>query len=812
MNDLKFAFRQLLKNPGFTAVSVLTLALAIGAGTSVFSLFNAILLRSLPVPNPEELRVLQWSGSETRVPSLVGHSVNEGGRQVAECVAEPVFRGLRAGAAEVADVFAFAPVEDFAVRVNGEAITAEGAIVSDNFFSGLGLKPLLGQVFAPDDLSPEAAHGIVLSADWWLRHFAGNPVAIGQTVILSDQTFTVLGVLPPGFRGVRPGVPTEFYVLNVAGSPLVDRPASVNQDRHWWLRLMARVRPGVDDARLQSVFSGVFAREAGEFMKDARILVEPGRDGVTLDRDSYRKPLRYMLGVVGLVLLVACANLAGLMLARNAARQHELAVRVALGASHWRCMRQSLTESLALSVLGGGLGLLLALWGRTLMGNLLVGSPTGVQFEPSLDLPVLGAALLMVIATALLTGILPALFAGGVDPNGALRERSSLGTSRLRSGKVLVVAQISLSLVLLSAAGLYVRTVVNLDRIDVGFDTGHLLLFQLRPADTGYRGAALVEFYERVLGTLGFLPGVKDAALIHYPLLGNQSSQGGFTLSGRPEAQPGELETHRLLVSENFFATLGIPLLRGEVWRRGETNSVVVNEAFVRKFTPTQEPIGQTLSLWGRTWRITGVCRDIKHQNIREGSPPTTYFSFQGRVPPATSFVVRTKVPPLELVTSVRNAVARVDPAVPVASITTQEQVRDGTISQERLFAKFGGSLGVLAVLLSCLGLYGLMAYTVTRRQGEFAIRMAIGAQRGDVARSVLREALALTLLGCALGIPTVLAVTRMFKSQLFGVAPHDPLTVGAVVTALATVALVSAWLPARRATHVDPMTAFRQI
>lgn len=812
MNDLRLALRQLLKNPGFTAVAVLTLALAIGAGTSVVSLWNAILLRSLPVPNPQELRLLQWSGIEARVPSLVGKSISEGGRQVAECVAEPLFHGLRTGAAEVADIFAFAPVENFAVRVNGVTTTADGAIVSDNFFTGLGLRPLLGQVFAPGKLDPESARGIVLGADWWMRHFAGNPAAIGQAVFLSGQAFTVLGVLPPGFRGVRPGAPTDFYVLNVADSPLVNRPASLSQGRHWWLRLMARVRPDVDEARLQTALNSLFAREAGEFMRDARIVVEPGRGGVTLDRTNYRKPLRFMLGIVGLVMLVACANLAGLTLARNAARQHEFAVRAALGASPWRRVRHSLAESLALSVLGGGVGLLLAHWGRTLMGNLLAGSAAGVQFEPSFDLPVLGAALLMVLVTALLTGILPALFAGGIDPNGALRERGSLGTSRLRGGKALVVAQVSLSLVLLSAAGLYVRTVVNLHRIDVGFDTGRLLLFQLRPADAGYKAAALVEFYERVLGELDGMPGVKDAALIHYPLLGNQSSQGGFTLSSRPEARQGELETHRLLVSENFFATMGIPLTRGEVWRRGETNSVVVNEAFAKKYSPTHEPIGQTLSLWGRSWRIVGVYRDIKHQHIREGTPPTTYFSFEGRVPPAASFAARTQASPLGLAAAVRGAVARVDPAVPVASITTQEQVRDGTISQERLFAKLGGALGMLALLLCCIGLHGLMAFAVTRRQCEFAIRMAIGAQRGEVARLVLREALTLSLLGCALGVPAVLAVTRLFKSQLFGVAPHDPLTIGVVVAALAAVALFSAWLPAWRATRVDPMAALRQI
>lgn len=811
MKDIQLALRRLRKSPGFSGVAVLTLSLAIGAATAVFSIFNAVLLRSLPVPDPQQLRVLSWSGIEPRVPSLSGDFTREGDRHSSTAISPALFERLRLQAAEVAEIFAFALVRDFTVQVRGETRVADAMVVSDNFFTGLKIQPLLGHLFRAGDAQSvaEQAQTVVISWDWWQRAFAGSPEVIGQTITLRRQNFTVIGVLPPTFKGIRPGVATEFYALLAPGSPLLERPLSVTG--HWWVHLMARIRTDVSESRVAGLLTGIFAAEVSEIMRQPEIVLEPGRAGFTEDRALYEKPLGAMLGIVGIVVLVACVNLAGMMLARNAARQHELAVRAALGARRWQRLRESLLESLLLSLAGGALGVLVAMQARTVITDLLVGSASGLHYQASVDWTVLAFSLGAVIVTALLSGIIPALCASRMEPAAALKERQSHGTGGLWSGKALVIGQIALSLLLLCGAGLYIRTVVQLNRVDPGFDTDRLLLFQLRPADAGYEGERLARFYQRVEETLSTLPGVSSCALIHYPLLGNQSSQGGIVALGQAGDGRTEVEAHRLLVSENFFNTLGIPLLQGEGWRPGDSNAIVINEAFAKRLSPNGgSPIGTRLNGWGRTWEVRGICKNIKHRSIKEPAPLTAYFSFLGRVPPATHFAVRTKLPPMSLVPTIRSAVARLDTEVPMTGVTTQELVRNGVIGQERLFAILGGALGGLVLLLSCLGLYGLMAFSVGRRSSEFAVRMALGARPGEVAGSILREALVLLGIGFAAGAPLVFAMTGILRSHLFGVGPNDPFTLCVAVLVLTAVTILAAWLPARRAAQTDPNVLLR--
>jgi predicted permease len=810
INDIKYGFRQLIKNPGFTFVAVLTIALGIGAGTAVFSLVNAILLRSLPVPNPHELRVLQWTGTEPRMRSIEGNYRKIGDRATADSVSAPMFLSLREKGAELADIFGFDPLEDVVVRARHEAFTANGMVVSDNFFSGLGVRPLIGRLFAPGDGNAGSTQNVVISYDWWERHFASNPGVLGQTVILNGTNFTVIGVLPRGFFGIRPGDLRDFYVLITDQSQFLGD--SITSSRHWWVRLMARLRPGAKDAQLKTMLDVVFPRQADELMNEPEILVQPGRGGLAFDRNLYRKPLLLMLGIVGLVMLVACANIAGLSLARGAGRQHELAVRAALGAGRWRLIRQSLTESLILASLGGGLGVLVATWGRTAISRLLAGKADGLYYDLSLDMAVLSFSLAATLVTALLSGLLPALQAINVDTLGGLKERGALGTPRLRTGRVLVAAQICISLILLFGAGLYLRTLINLKHVNAGFNTEKLLLFELNPMGAGYNSEEkLVAFYEKVQDSLAVTPGVRGATLTQCHLLNNKYSIGSFRLSSGSERSQKDMRTHRLRVSETFFTTMGIPILYGRELNRADTRAIVVNEAFVQKYSPNENPIGQTMDkIWGAKWYIVGVCRDVKFQNIKQAVPPTTYFPFRSRVPAPACFTIRTKLPPLSLATAVRKTVAAIDPDVPVAHITTQEQLRAGNIGQERLFATLCGALSALALLLSCIGLYGLMAYHVARRTSEIAIRMAIGAQPGDVARPILCEALVLAAIGIGVGLPTVLVITRLIKSQLYDVQPNDPVTLGIVIVALVMVALLAAWIPARRAAKTDPMEALR--
>jgi len=822
LQDLRYGLRMLAKNPGFTAVAVLSLALGIGAGTAVFSLVNAILLRSLPVPNPQELRVIRWTGDYVHMTSLNEPlATTSGSRMSAHSVTHPAFLNLREQGAALANIFGFQPLQDITARAKSEAFTTRGMMVSDNFFSGLGVHPFMGRLLNAEEDFKGSATSVVITYDWWERHLALDPGVLGQTVVLDGTGFTVVGVLPPEFSGVVPGDPSEFYVPMAAQSQFLYRP--ITESYHWFVRLMARLRPGVSDTQLRATLDVAFAREAGAIMKDPRILMEPGRGGLAIDRNNYRKPLLLMLGVVGLVMLVACANLAGLSLARGATREHELAVRAAIGAGRWRLVRQSLTESLVLASLGGGFGVLVAMWGKTAISRLLAGSADGLHYDLSLDLTVLSFSLATALVTGLLSGLLPALRAGRVDPLGGLKSHGALSAPRLRAGKVLVAAQVCLSLLLLTGAGLYLRTLVNLTHIDAGFNTESLLLFQLNPGGAGYDDVARrTTFYAQVQDSLSAIPGVRGATFLGYPLLNNTGWSGWFFLPDRFADYREGMQSYRLTVGETFFATMGIPVLQGRglsaADAEGAPEVVVVNETFAREYSPDRNPVGRTVHILMYDWRIVGVCRDAKYLNVKEAAPPTVYFPFRqiSYMPSMRNnyrnayFALRTALPPMALTTAARKAVAAIDPNVPLANITTQDAVRDRNINKERLLATLCGALAGLALLLSCIGLYGLMAYHVARRTREFAIRMALGASRRNIADPILREALLLAALGVAIGVPVALTLARFIKSQLYGVAPTDPVTLIGAGVLLIAVAVLAAWIPARRAAKVDPMAALR--
>ena len=816
--DVLFSVRSLRKTPGFAAVAVLSLSVAIGMGTAVFSHVNAVLLRSLPVPDPRELRVLLWGGTEVRMPSYEGVATQAGNRWTgADCVPHPLFLRLREQAAGMADVFGFAPIQGAVVRVGDEAFVARGTMVSESFFSGLKARPMQGRLLhAGEDFS--GAMNVVISHGWWRRYFSLDPGAIGRTIVLDRTPYTVVGVLPPGFPSVRPGDPGDFYVPMAAGSPFLYRP--IDQSFHWFVRVMARTRTGTTDSQLQAALNVAFAHETAQVMREPSVRVEPGRGGVQYDRNAYGKPLLLLLGVVGLVTLVACANLASLSLARGAARESELALRASLGAGRWRLIQQSLSESLLLAISGGGVGLLLAFAARGAIGRLLArpdGAPRG---DASLDLSVLGFGLLLVAVTAVLSGILPALRAGQVDPVEGLKSRGSLGAPRLRAGRVLVVAQVCLSLSLLTGAGLFVRSLINLTGVDPGFAVDKLLLVNLNSRASSYAQAHGPEFYQRVQEAVAGLPGVQSATVQAFPLLADLSWSGDFSIAGHPIDGPAE--ACRFPVGDTFFQTFGIPVLRGRGFESGDgpeaAKVVVVNESFARRYLDGVDPVGLTCSILGADWRIVGVSADAKYDSLKKPPGPTVYFPiWQMFLRPSLSknfqagyVVARTSMEPPTLASAARKVVAEIDPAVAVTGVTTQEEVRDRSIHQERVLASLCAMLAGVAVALSCIGIYGLVAYNVARRTGEIAIRMAIGARPGMVARSVLREAVVMAGAGVALGLPAAFVVTRFIESHLYGVRPHDPVTFLSVAAVLVVAAVAAAWFPARRAARVDPMIALR--
>ena len=852
--DLRYGARMLARTPGLTAVAVLSLALGIGANTALFSVVDAVLLKKLPVKEPDRLVLFRsFAGPNFDPGGYNGTSErDESGRVVRTSFPFQTYARLREqGGGAVSDVFAFGGVT-VNVSAGGDADVVSGQAVSGNYYAALGVGPLLGRVLSDEDDRAASAPAVVLSHRYWQRRFGGDPSVVGRQINLNNVAFTVVGVTPPGFEGT----------MQVGSSPGVTIPVAwesqVNTERPrmagagvWWLRVMARLREGVtpeqagaglDEVFRQSVVEHRAARVAhaeGPQRAAIRSLAPEeiprlggvtGAQGEMNMRQSYRRPLYLLLGVVGLVLLIACANVANLLLARAAGRQREIAVRLALGARRRRLVRQLLTESVLLAATGGALGVLLAFWIKD--GLMSVGDWGGRfmgALDPRLDLRVLGFTAALSLLTGLLFGLAPALRATKVDLTPALKEsaRGAGAPARTWLSKSLVVAQVALSLLLLVGAGLFLRTLVNLRRVETGFNTRNLLLFGVDPGLVGYKGERLVALYRQMAERIESLPGVRSVTFSRNPLLSHASSSRDFYLpgaaataaDGRP-APAGEVYVHQ--VRENFLETMEIPLLAGRgLSERDDARSprvAVVNQTFARKFFGGENPVGRRIAFDPQKpgeVEIVGLARDAKYTSQRAETPPTIYLPWLQELRSAGSvvFEVRTAGEPGEAVAAIRRAVREVDAGLPLNNVKTQVEQADETLAMERLFAKLLGLFGLLAQVLAAIGLYGVLAWSVSRRTHEIGVRMALGAARGNVLRMVLGQGMRLTLAGVALGLAAAYALGRYLGSlggMLYGVEPTDPLTFGLIALSLSCVALVACYVPARRATKVDPMVALR--
>src|SRR5947207_7488162 len=808
----------LAKNPGFTAVAILTLALGIGANTTMFSLVNAVLLRTLPVERPQELVLLS--------------PVDERGNSLG--FSYPLFEAVRDHNHTLAGIFALSggPMN---VSVDGQAELAPGGgqYVSGSYFSTLGVRAVAGRTFTTEDDKVPGRHPVaVISYNYWKRRFARDPSAVGKTIYLNGHPFTVIGVTPPRFFGISTDyspdltVPMMMYPqLNPGGPDLHNRGT-------WWLKVMARLKPGVSapqataDANValqQYLAEDDSAESRSQRTWGLRVELEPGAWGSSpRSKPEAWKFGGILMGLVGLVLLIACANIANLLLARGAARQKEIALRLSIGAGRWRLIRQLLTESLLLAVFGGAAGLLLAFWGTEGLTK-LVAQSAGPALDLSPDTRVLGFTAAISLLTGVLFGLAPAFGATRVELTTALKEGGrqwSTGPVRNRLRSALVVSQVALSLVLLVVAALFTRSLEKLLSVDLGFRPEHVLVLSVDPTLVGYQGARLDTLYKSLLERLETTPGVLSASASRHGLLERGGWHNLVTVPGytpRPGEEPGSGFGP---VGSHFFEAAGIPILLGRDFgpRDDETapKVAVVNETFARDFFGGANPLGRTIGLGVNQnlgqFEIVGVVKDSKQNRLSERPARVVYFPFF-QIPTAAlgllgrmTLEVRTAADPAEMTATVRKELLAVEKNLPIFGVKTLTRQVQDSLFEQRMVAMLTTLFGLLALLLAAVGLYGVMSYSVARRTSEIGIRMALGAQRGDVTRLVLRETMTLVSVGVALGLAGALGAGRVLSSLLFGLAPTDPVAFAAATLLLTGVAAVASYMPWRRASQGDPM------
>ncbi len=837
--DTRFGWRMLSKNPGFTAVAVLTLALGIGANTAIFSLIDAVMLKNLPVKHPEELVLFQWDTHK-----WPPHFSQTGGASRLS-FSYPAFKQFSAQNQALSSAFAFVPLgfneQNVTLNLNGEPTLAFGEMVTGEYFSGLGVTPLLGRLITEEDERPGAPRVVVISYGYWSSRFGRDPSILGRAVTLNGISATIVGITPAPFYGEHPGGEPDLWVAfadlpNLR--PWGAQPAytdSVFTDRNWiCLNIMGRLKPGVSQEQAQAALDIAFHQfVTADWTPDKpeqvpHLQLAAANQGVNHLREAYTQPLYLLMAVVGLVLMIACANLATLLLARATTRQREISVRLSIGASRGRLIRQLLTESVLLGAIGGLLGLMFAGWGTRALLALMSGGPAG-QHQMVLDVKPDRNVLLFTLAASVLTGILfglaPALRAARADLASAMKESAGSVSEGRRGyflGTSLVVAQIAASLVLLIGAGLFVRTLGNFERKNLGFDQNNLLTFGLAPTQAGYSGERLVNFYQQLLKRVQSLPGVQSATLIQFIPLSDWSNNTNITVEGS-ERKVDKNHLRWFVVGPDFFQTMGIPMLLGRGVNESDTDTAphvaVVDETFVRTYLGDKYPIGQRFFLGVGTkpdpkfeFEIVGVAKKAELTDIHAEPIPKAYMSFS-QFPQEINtlcFQVRSAGNPAGLISDIRRAVRQTDANLPLMDVSTQSELTAEALTEERLFARLSSFFGLLALVLASIGLYGTMAYSVTRRTREIGIRLALGAKPLDVLRMVLGRGLQLTLAGVVIGVLAALAATQLISTMIYGVTASDPMTFVAVTIFLMLVTLLACYVPARRATRVDPLAALR--
>jgi predicted permease len=824
----------LLKARGWTAVVLLSLALGIGANTALFTAVNGLLLKTLSVPHPDDLVRLRWAGENDMVRSSsdYGASSPVNGRRVRTTFSYATYLDIRKANRTLTDVAASAPIGGLNVIVDRGADIASALAVSGNFFRVLDVPPALGRLIGDEDDTPGAPVVAVISTSFWQKRFGGDRSAIGRVVTINNQPATIVGVLPPSFTGLqRLGGTAADVTVALAMDAVVNAgngPPRLGQPTNWWLQLVGRLRPVTTLAQVQGNLEGVFQQSARNGMAAYRagltadergleanrrgtsrvpdLLVDSGRRGV-YDLDAMaRRSAGVLSGVFALVLLIVCANVANLLVSRATSRHDEIAIRMSIGATRRRLIRQMLTESLLLATLGGALGVLVGYWSRALL-------PFGAETPVDWRMFAFAAALSAITGVAF--GLLPAFRATRVDLASDMKASSrSVAASRSWLSRGLLVLQVAVSLVLLVGAGLFLRTLQNLRGVDIGFNPDHLLMFVVNPQLNHYDEARRAEVFRSIEERLRAVPGVKAVALSRVPLLSGSTSTTSFYVPGRTQDQT----IYLMSVTPEFFPTMEIPLAAGRGFTDRDTATspkvALINETAARTFFPDGSPIGRRAGLsreQDTEYEIVGVVRDTKYNDLREAAPPTFYEMARQSPMRSLNVLVRTFGDPAALTPAVRAAVRDVDATLPITNIHTQTEQVEGRFEQERLFAHALSLFGGLALLLASIGLFGVMSYSVARRTNEIGIRMALGAQRPRIGLMVLGESMALVALGIGLGLLAAAGLGRYVASVLFGLGTTDPVTMSAAVAVIVVVSGLASYLPARRAANINPLIALQQ-
>jgi predicted permease len=822
--DLRYAWRLTRRHPGFTIVAALTLALGIGANSAIFSLVDAVLLRTLPVDRPEQLVVIE-------------QGMASGGTQN---ISRPLFERLRDEASVFSGIFS---AQDGVTAVEigdlgsaaaaGRSQIASVQAVSGEYFQVLGTSALAGRTFTADDDRTPGAHPVaVVSHNFWMRRLGGDPAVIGRTITLARHSFTIIGVTRAGFFGEATGRAPEIWVPMMMHPSLNPGPPLLGDPRVGWLQVMGRLRPGVTHQQAEAALAVLLDRlRADRALLDGmprligKLHVTDGSQGLVRLRDQFSQPLRILTAVVGVVLLIACANVATLLLARASTREREIAIRLALGARRRRLVQQLMTEGLLLGAIGGSMGLLLSWWGSRMLLVMAGAQSQGEQIDidVSPDVRLLAFNTLVSSGAVILSALAPALSASRTDVNAEMKQQTAgaRSRSRLRLSPMLVVAQVALSLPLIVGAALFLQTLHNLRTRDLGFAADTLVQVRTQPEASGYTRAQIPSLARRVVERLGSTPGVRAASVAASGFATGTSRTCCIAIPGRVFASNSERDVRMIGVGPGYFATVGQRLRSGRDFAPHDVGpgpdparsirAAIVNDAFIRQFFDGSNPVGQYVG-WGDPPKvrydieIIGVVNDAIYDQVRGVSQPLIYFpSEAGRL-----YVVRAAGAPEDLVGSLRREIQAVDPKLIVTAIAPVSEDVDRALVRERLLARLAGFFGALAAVLAAIGLYGLMAYAVANRTREIGIRMALGAPRGRVLRVELWSALRLAAIGIAIGIPAAIAAGHVIAAQLFGVSASDPVTLAAAAAPLALIAALAAYGPARRASRVDPMLALR--